>query len=91
MQVDKRQALTCFREKLRSDLQALSASQQDAQSGATHEQARQAQLRRDEMERSIFQTTEGQGIAESASISLGFDDEDEDDLFDFGSGTGLVI
>jgi len=60
-----------------------------AKKAAKAEEARQQQLRRDEMERAIFQTTEGQGIAESASISLGFDD-DEDDLFGFGS-TGLVI
>lgn len=54
------------------------------------EEARQQQLRRDEMERAIFQTAEGQGIQEQASISLGFD-EDEDDLFGMNSGTGLVI
>ena len=54
------------------------------------EEARQAEIRREEQQRAIFQTTEGQGIAETASISLGFE-EDEDDLFDFGTGTGLVI
>ena len=53
------------------------------------EMQRQKQLRKDEMLRDVFQTTEGGGIMEGASISLGFDDEDEDDLFQ--SSTGLIV
>ena len=52
--------------------------------------ARQQQMRREQQERTAFATAPGQGIQDAASISLGFDDEDEDDLFDI-SGTGLVI
>ena len=52
------------------------------------ETRRQQQLRRDEMQRDVFQTQEGGGIMEGASISLGFDDE-EDDLFE--SMTGLIV
>ena len=53
------------------------------------EERRQRELRKQEMERDVFQTSEGQGIMEGASISLGFDDNDEDDLFD--SMTGLIV
>ena len=52
------------------------------------ELARQRQIREDEMKREVFQTTEGQGIMEGATISLGFEEE-EDELF--RSGTGLII
>ena len=65
-------------------------NQKDAKQAGKDEKARQDQLRRDEQQRAIFQTAEGQGIQEGANISLGFG-EDEDDLFDFASGTGLVI
>lgn len=52
------------------------------------ETRRQQQLRRDEMQRDVFQTQEGGGVMEGASISLGFDEE-EDDLFE--SMTGLIV
>lgn len=64
--------------------------QKDAfKSARADEIRRQEELRKEQAQRDIFQTTEGQGISEQANISLGFDDEDEDDLF--GNGTGLVI
>ena len=50
--------------------------------------ARQQEVRKQEMQREIFQTQEGGGVMEGAAISLGFD-EDEDDLFN--SLTGLVV
>lgn len=50
---------------------------------------RQREVQKAEQQRDVWQTTEGQGIMEGAQISLGFDDEEEDDeLF---SGTGLII
>ena len=53
------------------------------------ERARQDQMRRDQMQRDVLQTTEGHGIMEGANISLGFDEEEEDDLL--RSMTGLVV
>jgi len=55
-----------------------------------NELARQAELRKQEMQREVFQTTEGEGIMEGATISLGFDDDEEDDDL-MGSYTGLII
>lgn len=42
----------------------------------------------------IFSTTEGHGIAPKATISLGFDVDEEEDLLDeYGNlmGTGLIV
>ena len=52
---------------------------------------RQQELQREQMQRDVFQTTEGQGIMEGANISLGpsFDEEEEDDLLN--AMTGLLI
>ena len=52
---------------------------------------RQQELQREQMQRNVFQTAEGQGIMEGANISLGpsFDEEEEDDLLN--AMTGLLI
>ena len=61
------------------------------QSAFDEEEKRQRELRRREQQRQVFQTTEGQGVMEGATISLGFagDDEDEDEFF--RSATGLTV
>ena len=51
--------------------------QKEMERAHAREIERQQQVRRDEMQREIFQTTEGQGVMEGANISLGFEEEDE--------------
>ncbi len=82
--------MSVFDRKRRVERRRDRRNQPTSKEKAAQEAARQAEIRREEQQRAIFQTTEGQGIAEAANISLGFE-EDEDDLFDFGTGTGLVI
>jgi hypothetical protein len=57
------------------------------------ERKRLAKARKDAQERSVWQTTEGEGIAEKANISLGFDTdlEEEDDEMRDMNGMGLMI
>lgn len=71
-----------------------------ARSAEKKERARLNAIRIREAKRTVFQTTEGDGIMEAANISLGYDDEDEDDLLlgdntlnnsSGNSQTGLVI
>jgi hypothetical protein len=61
------------------------------QAAFEREQERMRATQREQQERDIFATTEGEGIQEAANISLGFDDE-EDELDEFfRSGTGLLV
>ena len=64
--------------------------QKEMERAHAREIERQQQVRRDEMQREIFQTTEGQGVMEGANISLGFEEEDElEELL--RSRTGLIV
>lgn len=54
------------------------------------ERKRLAAARRDAQKRAVWQTKEGQGIAETANISLGYDDEEEEDEMSM-NGSGLMI
>lgn len=60
------------------------------QAAFEREQQRMRDAQREQQERDIFATTEGEGIQEAANISLGFEEEDELDEF-FRSGTGLLV
>lgn len=61
------------------------------QAAFEREQERLRDSQKEQQQRDIFATTEGEGVQESASISLGFEsEEDELDEF-FRSGTGLLV
>ena len=59
----------------------------EAEKAYQRERTRQSNLMRDEARRDFFATQEGQGVMERATISLGYEEE-EDDL---SSVTGLII
>lgn len=54
------------------------------------EEQRQVDVRRDQMRQDVEQTREGGGIMEGANISLGYDDEEEEDQL-LSSLTGLIV
>lgn len=65
---------------------------------AREEEARETKrlkkARKKAYQEQVFSTTEGWGIAPKATVSLGFDVEEEDDLLDeYGNsvGTGLIV
>ena len=66
-------------------------AQQDAFNAAYDEaEKRNREARRQAQKDEVFATTEGEGIMEGASISLGFNEDEEDELLGM-LGTGLVV
>lgn len=66
-------------------------AQQQAYNDAFDEaEKRNRAARREAQEEEVFATTEGEGIMEGANISLGYNEEEEEELLGM-LGTGLVV
>jgi hypothetical protein len=56
------------------------------------ERKRLEAIRKREQQKAVWQTTEGEGIAEKADISLGYDDSlEDDDELEREQSAGLMI